>query len=252
MTITKRLQQAAVPAVVIGTGAAAVLCLGGCATSDPLAGMSAQQIVSQARTSLQSAPGFRIAGSMPSGNTGGGQAPAFGMQMTYAKGTGCTGTIGMGGGSELQITAVKGTLYAHPNARFWSANFGSDASEMSAGTEGKWLSDSTSSAAVSSVAQVCQQQDFENQFGSGGKKPTRAAREITYEGQKALVITDPGSGDTMTVADTSPAKVLAITSQVQGKPYTARVTYLDHAPKVTAPPPSQTLSPAQSKALAQF
>ena len=77
---------------------------GGGGSSSALAGLSAKQVLSKAVSDLKSASSFHMAGTV---NQGG----SIRVDLTYSRGTGCKGTLGIGSKGSVSLLVIGGTAW---------------------------------------------------------------------------------------------------------------------------------------------
>lgn len=104
--------------------------LSGCGSSSDLSSLSTTQLLHKAATAVKQAPSVAV-----TGDAGGGSAS---IDMTYV-GNSSQGTARLGGGAQLQMESVKGTLWIHPNAAFWHKQVGSNAAAINKLIKGRWI-----------------------------------------------------------------------------------------------------------------
>jgi hypothetical protein len=205
-------------------------------SSNALAGLSAKQVLTQAVSDLKSASSFHMAGTV---NQGG----SIRVDLTYSRGTGCKGTLGIGSKGSISLLVIGGTAWLKPDHAYWKSYAGSSASSVIALIGGKYLKASTSSSNVSGLAQLCNANSLASSFTS--PKDIVKGGTSTINGQQALALKDPAKSSAMYVTDTTSPQILRVTSVRSGGSGRIDFTGYGNAVTLTPPPASKTINGAQ-------
>ncbi len=200
---------------------------GGGGGGDPLAGLSAKQVLSKAVSDLKSAPSFHIAGTV--NQNGGG----IHIDLAYKHGTGCEGTLGIRGKGSVYLLVIGGTAWFKPDQAFWESSAGSSAPSVIAVVGGKYLTDAASSSNVSGLAQLCDANSLASSFTSP-KDIVKGATSM-INGQRSLALRDPAKSAVMYVSDTSSPQILQVTGTQPGNG--GRIDFTGYGGSVTLRPP---------------
>ena len=218
-----------------GACATACLTVAGCSSggsSDPLAHMSATQVLDKAVTDLKAAPSFEMAGNV-SQATG-----TYLVSLGNLKGHGCQGSIAQSGKGSIDIIVIGTKAWVKPDDAFIKSVAGSQASTLIGQIGGKYLSGSTSNSNVASLTSLCDVNTLTSQL----LKPTSVVKGkvTTVNGQRALPLIDASKGGTLYVTDTATPQVLQLVNTKAGN--SGKITFSVGAPvTLTAPPASQTV-----------
>jgi hypothetical protein len=219
--------------------AASAICItaAGCGGGDPLAGLSAKQVLSRAVSDLKSAPSFHISG------TANEQGTSISLDLTYKHGTGCEGTLGLPSKGSIYLLVIGGTAWLKPDQAYWESNAGNSASSVIAAISGKYLRVSTSSSSVSGLVQLCDANALASSFTS--PKDIAKGGTSTINGQQALALKDPAKSSTLYVTDTSSPQILRLTSTQSGSHGRIDFTGYGNSVTLTPPPASETIDGAR-------
>ncbi len=219
-----------------GAALACVTCLAvaacGGGGGDPLAGMTAKQVLAKAVGDLKSASSFSLGGTVrePDGVTT--------IHLDYKPGTGCKGTIARAGQGSLAMVVIGTTAWVKPDDTFWRANAGSQAPQVIALLGGRYLKGSTSNANVASLTKLCDV----NELTSALSLPTDVVKGkvTTVNGQQVLPLTDKAKGGTLYVTDTSSPQLVELINNTAGN--SGKIIFAIGAPvTLTAPPASESV-----------
>ena len=194
---------------------------------DPLAGLTAKQVLSRAVSDLKSAPSFRMAGAV---NENG----RISVDLTYQRGTGCEGTLGLGSQGSVYLLVIHTTAWFKPDQAYWTSVAGSAAPSVIAVVGGKYLQGTTAgSNGASGLAHLCDAGSLASSFTTPSDIAKGAA--TTINGQQVLELKDPAKSSTMFVTDTGSPQILRVTSSQSGN--SGRVDFTDYGSPVTLTPP---------------
>ncbi len=200
-------------------------------TSSALAGLSAKQVLSKAVSDLKSASSFHMAGTVNQ------------VDLTYSRGTGCEGSLGIGSKGSISLLVIGGTAWLKPDRAYWKSYAGSSASSAIALIGGKHLKAPTSNSNVSGLAQLCNANSLASSFTS--PKDIVKGGTSTINGQQALALKDPAKSSAMYVTDTSSPQILRVTSIQSGGNGRIDFTGYGNAVTLTPPPASETINGAK-------
>lgn len=223
-----------------GIAAAAAVCLlaAGCGAAahssgtsaqpagspDPLASLTAKQIVTKALDNLKSAPGFTMTGT----------ATVNGQPTTMSFGVadnGCIDTVSMGSKGTMTMIMIGQAMWTKGDAAFWKS------SGLGSKYAGKYMKVSGGSAPAGTTCS-------KDQMMSGSSRVPLSTDVVkgaltTVNGQRVYPLTDKAKDVTMYVTDTSAPRFVEMVSQKKGD--SARFTVAYGVPKsLTAPPASET------------
>jgi hypothetical protein len=230
------LRTALTSAVVSAICVTAAGCGGSSSSSDPLAALSPRQVLNKAVSDLKSAPSFHLAGTV---NQDGG----ISVDLTYKRGTGCEGTLGIGSKGSLYLLVIGGTAWLKPDQAFWQSYAGSSASSVIAVVGGKYLKSAVSSRNVSGLAQLCNAYSLASSFTS--PKDIEKGATSTIGGQQVLALKDRAKSSTMYVTDTSSPQILRVVGTQSGNGGRIDFTGYGSPVTLTPPPASETIDGAR-------
>jgi len=209
-------------AVLAGTAA----CGGSGSPGDPLSGTSANQITTEAFANLKSASSVHIAGQME----GSGQQET----VTATLGTtDCQGTFTNPSKGTYSVLTVSGSTYFSAGQAFWKGS-GATGSALTL-LAGKYVKVGPSKSTLDALGVMCHPSQM---VGYNGTITGMVSHGVTtFNGQKALHITDSGDAAGIYVTDTSTPELLHMTAG------STDLTFSNfNAPlNLTAPPANQTL-----------
>ena len=226
LRVSFSLRTALTSAVVSAICVTAAAC-GGASSSDPLAALSPQQVLSKAVSDLKSAPSFHLAGTV---NEDGG----ISVDLSYKRGTGCEGTLGVGSKGNIYLLVIGGTAWLKPDQAYWESYAGSSASSVIAVIGGKYLKGAVSSRNVSGLAQLCNANSLASSFTS--PKDIEKGATSTIGSQQVLALKDPAKSSTMYVTDTGSPQILRVVGTQSGNG--GRIDFTGYGSPVTLTPPS--------------
>jgi len=147
---------------------------------NPLAGLTADQIVSRATVDFKAVSSVHVAGWVEdSGQT-------YAVDLTLGT-KGCTGTLGVQGHGSFVLVQIGQTVWIKPDKQFWKSEGGvSDPTGLQL-LAGKYLQGSTKDSGVSSIEQLCDPRQFAS-FFSGHSNNLVKGKTTTISGQLALQV----------------------------------------------------------------
>lgn len=196
---------------------------------DPLAALTARQILTKAIADFKAASSVHVAGSeQAAGQT-------FTMDLTVGA-NGCTGTVGLGGQGSVILLRIGGTLWMKPDDRFWKSALAAAPADLPA-VEGRYVRLSPKGPATSSFGAFCYLSQLASQV-SGGENQLVKGQTATIGGQLALELKDTKQAGSAYVTISASPEFLQ-TGDTGG-----HVDFTDYnAPlALTAPPASQTVA----------
>lgn len=218
------------PSGAAGSGSAGATAGIPAASSDPLAGLSANAIATQAVANTQDAASVRITGS----DTDPSKPLTF--SVTLVRGKGCAGTLSDGANGRVAFVMIGDTVWAKPTDNFWKNNYSGLDPATLAYLSGKYVKDSAGSG-LSSVSTLCYQ--FAAIGSLGLLQNVVKGITATVNGQPSLQLKDAGDAGYGYVSDT--AKPLLVRLVDPSSHGTLNFTDYGADTTIAAPPASQTL-----------
>jgi hypothetical protein len=202
---------------------------GSSGNSDPLAGLTSEQIAKQAVTGTEAASSVRITG------TGSGSGQTFSIDLTLVKGKGCQGSLSESGVGSFKLVYDGSTVWVLPDPQFYQANNVPAAAQ--AILDGKYLEVKSTANGIGSLADLCTISNLLGQFttDAGSAKGVKT----TVNGQPAVKITDNTGTGFAYVTDTAPPQLLQVTKPGSGGG-TINFSY-GTATTITPPPASEVI-----------
>jgi hypothetical protein len=200
-------------------------------SGNPLAGLSARQILTKAIADFKAASSVHIAGSeRASGQT-------FTMDLTIGA-DGCTGTVGLGGQGSVVLLRIGSTVWMKPDSQFWKSTLAATPADLPA-VQGKYVRLSPKGPATSAFSSFCYLSQLASQVG-GAQDQVIKGRAATIGGQPALQLEDTKQAGSAYVTISASPEFLR-TGDTGGW-----VDFTDYnAPLTLAPPPAgQTVAGA--------
>jgi len=193
-------------------------------SAGPLAGLTADQIVTKANADLFAASSLRMRGTRTGAGSG-----TFDLEL--APGRGCTGTIEVTGSGDFQIVVIGRKLWLRPNAAYWKQQHSSPA--VLRLVSGKYLSGTTADSGLGVLSSLCVL-SHTGRPAAGG-----SGTSLTFDGQPAIAFGAPG--DQGIVSDSATPEVLQMSvsssSTLDFSDYNVPV-------RLTAPPADETIDGA--------
>lgn len=217
-------------ALALTAASAFSLTIAGCGggQGDPLASMSAKQVLTKAVSDLKSASAFRVSGRV---NENGGLS----LQLTYKHGTGCRGTLGIASRGSVYLLVIGGVAWIKPDDKFWKTSAGSSASKVIALVGGRYLKGPANGSRVSGLTRICDANSLTSSLAS--PKDIAKGPVTTVNGQQALELKDKTKSATMYVTDTSSPQILQVTSTQSGNGNSGKAYFTGYGQPVTLTPP---------------
>jgi hypothetical protein len=230
MPITIRAAHAALIAAAVTAGVAAC---GSSAPVDPLASLSANQIMSKTMTDLKAASSVRFSGTVNDS----GQNIA--MDLTITKDGSCRGTMSESSTGTMDIVAVGQTVWFQMTAKFWSSEGISNSAEASE-LAGKYISLPENSSTMSGFSQLCSPSGLASSSTSK-KNALKKGVESTIDGQKVLAIKDSADSAVAYVSDTAAPELIHLTGSGSNKGSSVDFTGYGDKVLITAPPSNEVI-----------
>jgi hypothetical protein len=196
---------------------------------NPLAALTARQILAKTIADFKAASSVHIAGS----ERAAGQS--FTMNLTVGA-NGCTGTVGLGAQGSVLLLRIGGTVWMKPDDQFWKSALATAPADLSA-VEGKYVRLSPKGPATSSFGAFCYLSQLAGQVGGADDQVVKG-QTAAIGGQPALQLKDTGQAGSAYVTISASPEFLQ-TGDTGG-----HVDFTDYnAPlALTAPPASQTVA----------
>jgi hypothetical protein len=207
----------------------------GSASAGPLAGQSANAIVTKALANTEAASSVHMAG----GIANAGKPITFGL--TLVRGQGCEGTLSTSKTATFQLVYLGQSIWLKPSDAFYTSQ-GINKATLSL-LSGKYIKVKSTDPKMGDFAKVCTLSGLLSNFGPQSGK-TYAATPATFGGQPAIKITRHGETGYAYVSDTASPLLLQVAKpgasggSIQFTNYNAPVT-------ITAPPAAQTIDGSQ-------
>jgi hypothetical protein len=214
-------------AVACVTGMAGVACAG--SGGDPLASMSAKQVLTRAVTDLMAAPTFGISRnvSYPTGK--------YTEHLDFKRGAGCKGTVAVAGKGSFAFVLIGTTVWVQPDDKYWRTELGSNG--PIAQFHGRYLKEYTNNASTATETKLCDVNSLAHQLS--GPTDVVKGKLTTLGGQQVLPLTDKHG--TLYVTDTSSPQVVELVTTAAGS--IGKDAYTVGNPvTLTAPPASESIA----------
>lgn len=205
-------------------------------TVDPLASLSAAKVNAEAIADAEAAPSMTIDG------TASQSGKAYTIDLGIKRGTGCTGTIGMGSSGSMKMIVIGKTMYFQANEQFWKTAAGNtaDTSAAIALIDGRYLEVPTSDKNMSQLADMC---SVKSLMTSGSTAVPDGKGPVTTLNGTRVVPVKLSDGSTDFVTDTSKPEFVKASAPAGSKAGEGNATVTIGAPvTLTAPPASQVLN----------
>jgi len=200
-------------------------------TPDPLAGLSASKVIAEADADALAAPSLTLDGTdklQGQNNT---------IDIGIKRGQGCTGSVALGDQGSFKLIMIGKVVYLNPDAQFWKANAGANASAVTALVNGRYLKLPASDKKVAGLAAIC---DASKLLDPGNGTFTRG-KVTTLDGRRVLAI-KVSDGSTSYVTDTSKPEYVEAIAPTGTKGGSGKAIVTVGAPvTLAAPPASQVI-----------
>jgi hypothetical protein len=198
----------------------------GSAASNPLAGLSADQITSKAIADSEAAATVRISGRVADSGT------TIGMNLGIVRGRGCAGSMSISGEGSFLILKIGKTLWFKPDNAFWMHAGARSPAELQL-VSGK-IPKTTSTSGVGAFAALC---DVKQLMGGSSTTGLVKGSATTISGQSALQLTDTAHSGTIDVSVSADPELLRLFA-----PGSADLDFTGYgAPVALTPPPASEI-----------
>lgn len=198
------------------------------AAADPLAGLAAGKVATEALANLKAAPNVTMSGTLTDSGT------KYTLNLGLQPGKGCTGTIGTSQGT-IKLIVIGKTVYLNPDDKFWRANSGASADSVIALVGGKYIETSTSNKSMGSLSDLC---NLSKSIGATTSSDHLVKGALTtFHGIRVLPLKDSSDGSAADVTDTSKPEIVAVNDPGSG----VLTLSTDTPVKLTVPPASQVI-----------
>jgi hypothetical protein len=204
-------------------------------TPNPLASLTAAQVQQKALTDAEAASTLTLNGTVSqSGQT-------YTIDLGIKRSQGCEGTIGVGTEGSVKIMEIGQAVYINPDKQFWTSNAGSEASEVIALVDGRYIETTASDKNVAGISDMCSVSQL---LGSGttGTGTVTKGPITTLNGIRVLEL-KVSDGSTEYVTDTSKPEIVEAIAPKGTKDGSGKVVVgVDTPVTLTTPPASQVLN----------
>ena len=200
-------------------------------TPDPLAGLSASKVVAEASADAQAAPSLTLDGNVNQ------QGQNDTIDIGIKRGQGCTGSVELGGQGGFKLIMIGQVVYFNPDAQFWKANAGANASAVIALVNGRYIKAPASDKNVTGLADIC---NVSKLLDPGNVTFTKGT-VTTLDGRRVLAI-KASDGSMAYVTDTSKPEFVELIPSKDTKGGSGKAIVTVGAPvTLAAPPASQVI-----------
>lgn len=202
----------------------------GSAASNPLAGLSADRIMSKAIADSEAAATLRISGKVADSGT------TIGLNLGIVRGMGCSGSMSISKEGSFLILKIGKKLWFKPDNAFWKYSGASTPAELQL-VSGK-IPETTSTSGVGAFANLC---DMKQLLG-GSTTGLVKGSTTTISGQSALQLTDTAHSGTIDVSLSADPELVRLFA-----PGSADLDFTGYGVPValTPPPASATIDGAK-------
>jgi hypothetical protein len=208
--------------------------------ADPLASLSADQVLLKTLANIKTASTVQMTGTFSDSGTN------YTLDLGLKPGHGCSGTIAMGSQGSFKLVVIGKTVYFNPDDKFWKAQAGAtDAATVIGVIRERYIKSSTTDKDMASFTSLCDvSKTIGSVTGSGSGTDTKG-KPVTLDGARVLPLTD-SSGDLVDVTDTSRPELVTISVPKDGTTGATKLDFAVGAPvTLTAPPASQVIDGSQ-------
>lgn len=221
-----------------GTAGRAAGAAASAASADPLARLSAGQIVNRAVGDLRTTSAVRVTGDVTS------SGQHIGLDLTLLGSARCQGSISLQGKGSFRLIMIGKTVWIKPDRKFWTTFGGTNSAALHI-LAGKYLRLSArgNGNSLGSLAALCKPGKLASSFGGISSAATATRQHVTVAGQPALRLSgrDGKGSDSLEVSDSATPEILRIAG-TGSTMADIKFTGYGHTVPLTAPPASQTLS----------
>jgi hypothetical protein len=203
------------------------------ANPNPLAGLTAQQVLTKAIDDAKAASSLTMVGTVNDSGS------LYTLNLGFKKGEGCSGTIAVAGKGSFDLTIIGSTAYLKPDNKFWRSYAGAQANAVISLLGGRYIKGSTSNSNVASLSKLCDINGMLTSFKAQGKVSKGAV--TTLDGKQVLPLKD-SKGGTMWVTNSSTPEIVVVANLGATGGSSGKVTFGIDAPvTLTAPPADKVL-----------
>jgi hypothetical protein len=232
MASISRAVQAALIVAAAGGVAGGVAACGGGAPADPLASMSANQIMTKTLADLKAASSVQYSGNASD------SGQEISLDLAIAKSGACRGTMSEPGTGSIKIVTLGQTMWLQMSAKFWASEGMTNSAEANM-LAGKYISVPENSSGMSAFSGLCSLSGLAGNFK--GKGTLKKEAESTIDGQKVLGIEDSANNAVAYVTDTATPELVRVTGSGSDKGDILNFTGYGATEQITAPPSSDVI-----------
>lgn len=200
---------------------------------DPLSGLSADQIASQAIGNLKTASTVHVTGNVTS------SGQTYDLNLALVRARGCAGTMSQVGTGSFKLVVIGTEVWIKPDQQFWKKVGGANASTLKV-LSGKYLNVKATSE-FGSLRAFCSPSELAGNFGGNPTGLVKGSTS-TISGQSALQIKKNGSPGSIYVSETAKPLLLRLSGGSQG---TLDFSDYNSSVALVPPPASETLNGAK-------
>jgi hypothetical protein len=201
---------------------------------NPLASLTADQIIAKADADLKAASSVHVAGPI----TDSGQT--YVLDLTISP-EGCTGTMASPGKGSFALLKISKKLWFKGDKQFWETYGGTSDPALVQFLEGKYIEPSATGSGMSSLAMLCDPRQLASAFG-GTVSGMVKGKTTVISGQSVLQLKDTGDSASAYVTISARPEFVRIDAGGEGhldfSAYNVPLT-------LTAPPASKTINGSQ-------
>jgi hypothetical protein len=203
-------------------------------SANPLASLTADQIITKADADLKAASSVQVAGPIAdSGQT-------YILNLTLGP-RGCKGTMSMPKKGSFQLLKIGKKLWFKGNRRFWEVNGGTSDPAVLKFLEGKAIEVSATGSGLAAFGTLCDPRQLAAAFAGSAGGVVKGATSV-ISGQPALQLKDTGDGESAYVTISAHPEFVRLDAGRQGH---LDFTAYDAPLTLTPPPASQTIDGAR-------
>jgi hypothetical protein len=197
--------------------------------TDPLSGLSNDQILVDALTNLKHASSVNVSGNVISSGQG------YGLNVTLDGSAGCRGSISLGGKGSIQFLYIGKAFWIKPDKQFFTSQGVTDPTTLSM-LNGKWIKTSASDSTQKDFSQFCNPSRILGPFSNASDPGIKRGARTTIDGVPAQELTDPGQSGALYVSVTQQPEIVQIVDQEKEGGTLTFTSY--NQPVHLAPPPA--------------
>ncbi|MGA2827092.1 MAG: hypothetical protein ABSF03_13350 [Streptosporangiaceae bacterium] len=206
--------------------------------TDPLSGLSNDQILVDAVTNLKHASSVTMSGNVVS--SGQGMGLNVTLETSAGEGpAGCQGSISLGGQGSFQFLYLGKVFWIKPDKRFFTSQGMTDPTALSM-LHGKWIETPASDSTAKDFSQFCDPSQMVGPFSGGSDPGIKRGPRTTIDGVPVEELTDPGQSGALYVSVTKQPEIVQIVDQ-EKEGGTLTFTSYNQPVHLAAPPASETI-----------